>query len=442
MTLLKENTDQVRSRSKLGSVAFLGGVAVGATVLLAVTALAFGANRELPNTAMFTFDGDGTVSLIDTSSGEWIYQAADAVLAPDRTVLIQATEQSGETVVRALDSVSAVERWSQSLPGTLSVRVVSPGGEAIALMQAPESEGLYVSEPREDTTIYVARTDGSPWERYDLEGNFLPEAFTTSGETLFLLKFLPAEDPYYYEVHRLDLATGEMLDEYTPEVELEPSMRGHARAQAMALDGTQLFTLYSLDPGEEKITNPLDPNRQHSAFVHVISLEEESSFCIFLGQPFGSRQIDNMDMTISPDGTSLALIDMGTGTLAEIDTATQNVDMVNLGSYGFFGEHHRKVELALGADDTLYLAWEQIVTAYAPDARNPIAGWSAGGEILGIDVSQDGQYLRALIPGQVRVIDLAQGVEVASILLPAEAQEVVIAPPSAQSRFESFTCAC
>ncbi|MCA1736850.1 MAG: hypothetical protein LC739_12315, partial [Actinobacteria bacterium] len=143
MTLLKENTDQVRSRSKLGSVAFLGGVAVGATVLLAVTALVFGANRELPNTAMFTFEGDGTVSLIDTASGERIYQAADAVLAPDRTVLIQATEQSGETVVRALDSVSAVERWSQSLPGSLSVRVVSPGGEAIALMQAPAIEGLY-----------------------------------------------------------------------------------------------------------------------------------------------------------------------------------------------------------------------------------------------------------------------------------------------------------
>ncbi|MCA1735090.1 MAG: hypothetical protein LC739_02945, partial [Actinobacteria bacterium] len=155
-----------------------------------------------------------------------------------------------------------------------------------------------------------------------------------------------------------------------------------------------------------------------------------------------ARRIDNMDMTISPDGTSLALIDIGTGTLAEIDIATQDIDTDNLGGYGFFSQDHRRVELAIGADNTLYLAWEQSVTAYEPDARNPIAGWSAGGEILGIDVSQDGQYLRALIPGQVRVIDLVQGVEVASILLPAEAQEVVIAPPSAQSRFESFTCAC
>lgn len=210
----------------------------------------------------------------------------------------------------------------------------------------------------------------------------------------------------------------------------------------MAPDGKALFTLYSLDPGEERITNPLDPNRQHSAFVHVISLEEESSFCIFLGHPFGSRKVDNMDMTISPDGTSLALIDMGTGTLAEIDIATQNIDTSNLGTYASFTEHHRKVELAIGADNTIYMAWEQTVTAYEPTGRIPIAGWYAGGEILGIDVSQDGQYLRALSTGQVRVIDLADGVEVASILLPVEAQELVIGRPSTQSRFESFTCAC
>lgn len=357
-------------------------------------------------------------------------------------MLIQATEQGGETVVRALDPVNAEERWTQSLPGRLSVRVVSPAGESVALMHPSQTPGLYAPEPRQFTTIYVARTDGSPWRRHTLEGNFVPEAFTTSGETLFLLKFLPADSPYYYEVHRLDLDTGELLDSYSPEVELEPSMRGHARAQVMTPDGKSLLTLYSLDPDEKRITNPLDLTRQHDAFVHVISLEEESSFCIFLRTPFGQGEIDKMDMAISPDGTSLALIDLGTGVMAEIDLAAQDIRTNYIGRFPMEGNGDKVVELAVGADQTIYLGWDKGVMAYEPTDRNAIAGWSAGGEIVGMDVSQDGQYLRAMIPGQVRVIDLVQGIEVASITLPEEAGRVLMAPPTARSKFEAFTCAC
>lgn len=442
MTLLEERTKK-EAAPMVKRIAFLAGVAVGATGLLALVAFVFGGSHELSPSAIFTTDEQGTLSLIDTETGTWIYEMPDAVLAPDSSVVIQATETQGQTYVRALDPVTAEERWNESLPGRLSVRVVSPGGDLVALMRPAETPGLYVPEPRTATTIYVARTDGSPWRRYSLEGNFVPEAFTTSGETLFLLKFLPAEDPYYYEVHRLDLASGELLDTFVPEIEVEPSMRGHARSQVMTPDGKSLLTLYSLEPSEERIANPLDPNRAHYSFVHVISLEEESSFCIFLGSPFGQGEVDNMGMALSPDGNTLVVVDLGTGSVADIDLPTNEVTRTNHIGFMPVQPNDDQIELAMGADQTLYLGWYEGVTAYDPIDRNIVTGWAAEGEIQAMDVSADGRYLRTVIPGQVRVIDLVENVEVSTIALPAEAGAVVIGPPRTRTpSFEAFTCAC
>lgn len=81
MTLLDEHPKTETQRLVWRRIAFLGGVAVGATVLLVVTAVSLGSDRELSNTAMVVTDEEGTVSLIDTTTGEWIYQAPDAVIA-------------------------------------------------------------------------------------------------------------------------------------------------------------------------------------------------------------------------------------------------------------------------------------------------------------------------------------------------------------------------
>lgn len=442
MTMLKERSTK-QSVPAVKGVAFLAGVAVGATALLASVALIFGGTRELSSSAIFTTDQEGTLSLIDTETGTWIYEMPDAVLAPDRSVVIQATEAEGQTYVRALDPVTAEERWNESLPSRLSVRVVSPGGDLVALMRPSETPGLYVPEPRTATTIYVARTDGSPWRRYTLQGNFVPEAFTTSGETLFLLKFLPAEDPYYYEVHRLNLQSGDLLDAFIPEVELEPSMRGHARTQVMTPDGKNLLTLYSLEPDEERIANPLDASKTHYAFVHVISLEDESSFCIFLPSPFGQGDIDKMGIAHSPDGKTLVVLDLGPGIMADIDLATNEIVRTNHIGFWPLQPGDEQIQLAIGADQTLYFGWDGWVSAYEPVERNSVAGWSAEGEILAMDVSVDGRYLRTVIPGAVRVIDLVANVEVSTIALPASAGAVVLGPPRTRtSSFEAFTCAC
>lgn len=446
MTVLDQRDQQSAIKARERRSVAVGVLSLCLVGLAAVVfaALIWGKPQQLPATAIFTTDEEGSVSLIDTETGEWIYQVPNAVLSRDRSVLYQATPDGEETVVTALDPVNVEERWMQRIPGRLQIRVVSPMGDAVALMHPRQNPGLYAPEPREMTNVYVARTDGSPWHHYTLEGNYEPEAMSVNTQTLFLLKFLPASNPDRYEVHRLDLETGTVINDYTPEVNLEPWMKGHARGQVMAPDGRYLYTLYSIDAGEDPIHDPANPSVDHYAFVHVISLEEEWSFCIFLGMPFGMGRIDAMGIATSADGSNLGVVDLGTGTLVEIDTGQLEVARVSsVGQWPVeFLEPGRSVPLSIGSDNMLYLAWDQSVSAYEPEDRNPVAGWTAGGSIRSMDVSEDGRYLRVAAPGQIQVIDLATGEEMASITLPEEANEVVIGPPGTKTRFEQFTCAC
>lgn len=132
-------------------------------------------------------------------------------------------------------------------PG-LEVRAVAPGGAAAVLMPGSAgSAGLYAPEPRERTELTVVWRDNRPPLTLTLEGNFEPETFTSDGEVLYLLEFLPATDPDHYLVRQLDLSSGRVTDVYTPEVDLNPEMRGHARAQVIHPDGDFLYTVYTLD---------------------------------------------------------------------------------------------------------------------------------------------------------------------------------------------------
>ena len=300
--------------------------------------------------------------------------------------------------------------------------------------------GLYVPAPRETTDIYVARTDGSTWRRYALEGNYEPEAFSVNTRTLFLLKFLPADNPDHYEVHRLDLETGAVINEYTPEVGLDTWMKGHARSQVTAPDGRFLYTLYSLDRGEDPIQDPaLDNSPDYYAFVHVISLEEEWSFCIFLPMPFGQQSVDSIGLAVSPDGTALAAVDKRSRLLIEIDTGKLEITRRNV--IGQYPESEGPVPMAIDTGGTIYLADGTFVSSLEPENRNYASQLEAAGIVRSMDLSDNGQFLRVAVPDRIHVIDLSTGEEVGSLALPDAANQVILGPAT-RTKFEAFTCAC
>ena len=83
--------------------------------------------------------------------------------------------------------------------------------------------------PRASTTIVVADpSGGSPASRFRLAGNFEPEAFSTGGDALFLIQYLPALAPTVYRVTELDLRTAESVVEALRRYDLDGVMIGRA----------------------------------------------------------------------------------------------------------------------------------------------------------------------------------------------------------------------
>lgn len=441
MTLL-DTEPRVKETATSMSVGAMATIAatIAAIAVIMITALMSGDPEGLPEGALFTTSDGGSVSLFDTGTGEWVYEVPDAALAPDRSTIYQATQVGEETILTTFDPATVEELSAQRIPGTLQIRVVSPEGDAVALMPPRSTTGLYVPEPRETTDIYVARTDGSTWRRYALEGNYEPEAFSVNTQTLFLLKFLPADNPDHYEVHRLDLETGAVINEYTPEVGLDTWMKGHARSQVTAPDGRFLYTLYSLDHGEDPIKDPaLDNSPNYYAFIHVISLEEEWSFCIFLPGPFGQGSVDSIGLAVSPDGTTLAAVDRRSGLLVEVDTAELEITRRNM--IGQYPEAQGQVPMAIDPAGIIYLADGSYVNSLEPENRNYGAGMEAAGIVSSMDLSDNGQFLRVAVPDRIHVMDLATGEEVGNLRLPEAANQVILGPAT-RTKFEVFTCAC
>jgi hypothetical protein len=331
--------------------------------------------------------------------------------------------------------------------GERVIRAVSPSGGALALMPPKEGvSGLYEPEPREQTLITVVNSDSGEIRSFRLEGNFEPEIFSLDQNTLFLLEFEPALAPQHYYVRQLDVITGQLKDEYTPEVSIEPAMRGHARAQVISPQGDFLYTLYSVAQGEDPVINHhLEDSPNYWSFVHVISLGEAWSHCIFLPAPMGVSGSGQMGLGISPDGDVLNVMDGDSGRAAQIHARQFRLDRV-ADLRNWVASKAGRPAVAVGADYTLYVGAGTDVWAFDPETAQPVRLWDSDDEVLDLDISSDGKQIRVLVDGFIRVIDLDSGEEVASLVVPmAGGAASIVGPAQGRTNFDDlskFGCAC
>lgn len=376
-------------------------------------------------------DANNAVLLLDPAEPEPVYTIEDAVPSPDRSRLFQLVEDNnGGTVLNEFEAGTGeiVETRVIAEPSQ-EIRIVSPDGDALALMprRAATAE-LYVPEARSETSVTVVWRDVEEPATFDLVGNFEPEAFTRDGQTLYLLEFWPAEAPERYFVRSLDLETGEIADTFSPEVDLNPEMRGHARAQVIDPDGEFLYTLYTLDAVGEPVT---DPNAEVAsarwAFIHVISLTEDWSFCIFLPSPMG-RSEATTGLAVTPGGGTLYAVDAAADRIVSIDTTTMKVrDAAEL--RGWESPTGQRLPMAAGPDGSVYVVLDEMVVRYNSQLA-PVSVWRAGTLISSIDISPDGKSMRVSIPGFVKVVDVESGEETSAIGVPGnEAGVDFVGPP-------------
>lgn len=399
---------------------------VVSAVVTAVILISAGVGLTLtsPAPSVLVSDGAGRISLINVDTGEPAYTVTNAVRAPAGSKIVRAQEDGETTAVEVVNPTSGEVVASTKVDGKLDIRAVSPFGGAVALMAPrPRTADLYVPEPREETTIKVVWNDDREPRTYTLEGNFEPETFSTDEETLFLLEFFPPSDPDRYFVRQLDLASGEITTVETPDqelgIELNPEMRGHARAQTMAPDGSFLFSLYTIGSGETPVHDPNDPETDRWAFVHTLNLKEKWSHCIFLPLPFGTKSEQALSLGISEGGKHLFVIDAATENVARIDARKLKVDRVQR-IPGLYSARSRP--LAVGPE-IVYIGMGDSVLEMGRETLIPNAGFvvSSGNgslEVIGLELAPDGRTLRVAHGSSMSVLDMPSERVIATLTSP------------------------
>ncbi len=389
---------------------------------------------------------DGAVTSVDPTSGLPQYSLEDASVSADGSAVYQTVDTPQGTEVRQVDPATGLAVGVSLVKPGLAIRTVSPDGGAVALMEPPTvAGGLYVPEARTETSISVVWQDRPEPAVFELDGNFEPETFTLAEDVLYLLEYWPPLEPDRYYVRQLDLVTGEVRDVFSPQVELQPEMRGRARAQAIAPDSTVLYTLYTIPAGDDPVhdlTAPTGTDDARWAFVHVLSLEEDWSFCVFLPVPIGTTSEAAVSMAISPDGHQLYVVDSATQTVAVIDTSSLVVTQSS--PVPALRPQVEPTELAVAPDGTLYVASEYSVVAVAPDlvTLNTALGTQTGEPFGDIALSADGRELRVAAGGQVLVWDLVERREVARLDVPGDGGVSFVGPPGESLLEIPVQCAC
>jgi hypothetical protein len=332
---------------------------------------------------------------------------------------------------------------------------VSPEGGAVALMPGPRGGGIYEPEGRERTSITVSFLDERAPLAFDLDGNFEPEMFAYDETGLFVLEFVPPTDPTSYFVRRLDLATGELSDTGAPQVGLNPRMRGRARASVLHPEGDQLFTLYTLPEGVEPF-EPLDPDQSHGpghaeheaeglhAFIHVINLREDWSYCIFLPVPIGTVEEATVGMGISPDGREVVVADPSTSTVVTVDTAeltvTGSFTVPQLTTDG--SPSPAQARVAIAGDGTVYIGSAQEVLELGRPELTVTRVWWQDAPIEALSISGSGEQLRIGAGGRITLLDRPSGLEVGVLRPPGPGVVALLGPPQGSVTQFPLECAC
>ena len=304
---------------------------------LAAVLVACGETRaERPDT-LFLQSRRG-VTIVPAGATSPSFRAPSALPSHDWSKIVQTERAGDDTRLVGLHSSTKIELWSQVVPGNLRLQAVSRDADAAVLEPAGSR---YASNPR--VTKFVIARRGADTEIIKLDGNFAPEAFSTDGTSLFVVQYFPARNPNRYQVRRLDLNTGEVNDVYSVDAELQKSMRGTARVQAMSPDGARLYTLYTLKR-----------DGRSYAFVHVLSLAEDElwAHCIDLPASFSQSAQSATALTLAPDGGRLYVANAHADAVVEVDTETLAV--TRTGTVDL--DEGERAYATYGADSTLFVA--------------------------------------------------------------------------------------
>lgn len=388
---------------------------LAATVLAACTSAPGSEPRTLvaPQGPVLLGSSTGVVTL-DPRDGSLLFERPGVPALGDWSTVFATTREGSRTLLEASDATSGQVVSSVSLDGRLAVRVASGDGSQVALMDPlPAGASPWVPRPRGWTTIVV--TDAARVRdptSYRLHGNFEPEAFSTDGRWVFLIRYVPPTEPVAYRVARLNLSTGKVSPVNTGTKGVVETMQG-TRLEQVGSE-TMLYTLYTTRPPDyvEDAAHAAHTGRA-VAFVHTLSLEDGWAHCVALPKALWGGDPADQAMALSPKGDELYVVDTARDLVTVMDTDRLEVIRTVDVNFGPDAETHAVV----GPEGTLFVGTGSRITAIDPTTLQTAGGWTTDAPISALGVGDDALYVA--MPGRIEVVDPSTGRPARSIPSPA-----------------------
>ncbi|WP_191841223.1 YncE family protein [Catellatospora chokoriensis] len=336
---------------------------------------------------------------------------------PDGATVYAAAAAGVDTELTAIETRTGRRTAGPRLAGAWTPRVASADGRLVALAAPGSGEVTHVPSGRARTPLVVADT-GREVARLELPGNIVPDAFSTGGERLYVLDWLPATAPDRYRVRQVEVATGQssaLLTRVKSAVPpgAEEEMSGEGRMAVYAPNRQVLYTLYTHQP-DHRHTRDLIAGRPGNvhAFVHTLHLGEQWAFCVDLPAPFGQGPGAGHALAMSPEGGEFYVADVTSGRFAVVGTEQLAVREIVDGPKGagtaFAAATFRQVLVAVGGT----------VHVLPRDGAPVWRTWEAGGVVRGLGASPDGKRVYAALPDAVAWFDAATGQRLGTVAVP------------------------
>ena len=381
---------------------------------------------EDPLTGIVLLTGQEGIRAVRAPGGETLFAADRMIATPDGEALYRTTARSGRTSVLTIDPATGATIGRATLSGDWQASVASADGRALALIDMPRWDDLDPA-PRSSTTILIADPTGTRApERFELLGNFEPEAFSIDRRRLFMIQHVPALIPSAYRVAFLDLRTGVVSPVRGGFDTPTERMAGSRLEQLWRPDGEQLFTLYSNRPTRyaERTGGVVAPH-EGVTFVHVLDVREGWAFCVGLPEEMGDSHERDLAMATTSDGTSLFVVDVRAGVVARMDTRSLQVPIT-----GRISAAGIDAAVVSGPDDDiLFVADSGGILRLDPRTLGSVGHWSLAAPPTALGLSADGHHLLAATSGGVMVVDASTGEQISRITVaePFEIRQILAA---------------
>jgi hypothetical protein len=373
--------------------------------------------------------------LVGTERGPLLVRPGDgsilfegAVAAPDGSRVYSTSADDGSTRLDTMDALSGDPMGSTRVRGDLEVRVASVSGDSVAMMDPlPPGADAWTPVPRTRTSIVVADPSGErDPRRYRLEGNFEPEAFSSDDSRLFLIQYLPADDPSIYRVMSLKLADGGVRQVFGRFKVPPQRMPGVRLTQVLAPDAQQLYTLYTNQPSEYADeyggqAGSWGAGDEPVSFIHVLNLGEGWAYCAGLPRAFWGQPAETQAISVSPDGDSLYIVNSMLGKIAEMDTRKLEIVRTEEVPFRIAGQIRTSAQMSSDGS-TLFVGLTgkpgSAVEAVDTESLGVDHHWPMSGVVSGLGLSGDGQRLFVALDDRVAVLEAATGEQLGAVPSP------------------------